>query len=122
MIKPDGVQRGLVADIIGRFEKRGYKLVALKIKSPSKALLEVRIAPVEPPLSTNGSGLTDMPGTHTHAPFSQKHYEDLSSRPFFPKLVEYMLSGPVVCMVWEGKDAVKVRGRLRPPFGCLLWY
>jgi hypothetical protein len=42
MIKPDGVQRGLVADIIGRFEKRGYKLVALKIRLPSKALLEVR--------------------------------------------------------------------------------
>ena len=35
-IKPDGVQRGLVGDIVGRFEKRGYKLVALKLVWPTK--------------------------------------------------------------------------------------
>jgi len=31
MIKPDGVKRGLVSDIIKRFEQRGYKLVAMKM-------------------------------------------------------------------------------------------
>lgn len=76
MIKPDGVQRGLIADIIARFEKRGFKLVGLKIRTPSKELLE-------------------------------KHYADLAGRPFFPSLIKYMSSGPVVCMVWEGLDAVK---------------
>ncbi|WVQ79284.1 nucleoside diphosphate kinase [Cryptococcus sp. DSM 104549] len=76
MIKPDGVQRGLVGEIISRFEKRGFKLAALKLASPTKEHLE-------------------------------QHYSDLSSKPFFPRLVEYMLSGPVVCMVWEGLDAVK---------------
>jgi nucleoside-diphosphate kinase len=35
-IKPDGVQRGLVGDIICRFEKRGYKLVGLKMEIPTK--------------------------------------------------------------------------------------
>jgi nucleoside-diphosphate kinase len=40
MIKPDGVQRGLVGTIINRFENRGYKLVALKMLSPSQELLE----------------------------------------------------------------------------------
>ncbi|BFZ54234.1 nucleoside diphosphate kinase Ndk1 [Savitreella phatthalungensis] len=39
-IKPDGVQRGLVGDIIGRFEKKGYKLVALKLCTPGKEHLE----------------------------------------------------------------------------------
>jgi len=39
-IKPDGVQRGLVGDIISRFEKRGFKLVAIKLVSASKAHLE----------------------------------------------------------------------------------
>jgi nucleoside-diphosphate kinase len=34
-VKPDGVQRGLVGDIISRFEKRGYKLVALKMEKPT---------------------------------------------------------------------------------------
>ncbi|KAJ9604764.1 nucleoside diphosphate kinase Ndk1 [Cladophialophora chaetospira] len=75
-VKPDGVQRGLVGDIISRFEKRGYKLVAIKMTSPGKAHLE-------------------------------KHYEDLSDKPFFKGLVTYMLSGPIVAMVWEGRDACK---------------
>ena len=37
----------------------------------------------------------------------EMHLADLSSKPFFPKRVEFMLSGPVVAMVWEGKGAVK---------------
>ena len=39
-VKPDGVQRGLVGDIMSRFEKRGYKLVAAKLVSPDKKHLE----------------------------------------------------------------------------------
>lgn len=76
MIKPDGVQRGLIGEIIGRFEKRGYKLTALKLFSPKRELLE-------------------------------EHYRDLKEKPFFKKLVDYMMMGPVVCMIWEGRDAVK---------------
>merc|ERR1712066_42919 len=75
-IKPDGVQRGLVSEIIARFERRGYKLVAMKLCMPGKAHLE-------------------------------EHYADLSSKGFFAGLVEYMASGPICAMVWEGKDAVK---------------
>jgi len=37
----------------------------------------------------------------------EKHYADLSKKPFFRDLVDYMISGPVVCMVWEGLGAVK---------------
>jgi len=37
----------------------------------------------------------------------QEHYCDLKNKPFFPSLIEYMESGPVVPMVWEGLDAVK---------------
>ncbi len=40
MIKPDGVQRGFVGDIINRFEKKGIKIVALKLVSVSKELAE----------------------------------------------------------------------------------
>ncbi|GAB1744431.1 hypothetical protein NU219Hw_g1708t1 [Hortaea werneckii] len=39
-VKPDGVQRGLVGEIIGRFERRGYKLVAIKLVTASKEHLE----------------------------------------------------------------------------------
>ena len=37
----------------------------------------------------------------------KQHYADLSSKPFFPGLVKYMSSGPVVPMVWEGLNVVK---------------
>ncbi|KAI5453123.1 nucleoside diphosphate kinase Ndk1 [Naganishia albida] len=76
MVKPDGVQRGLVGEIISRFEKRGYKLVGLKMCAPGQEHLE-------------------------------NHYADLKEKAFFPGLIKYMNSGPVVGMVWEGLDAVK---------------
>ncbi|KAH9901154.1 nucleoside diphosphate kinase [Cubamyces sp. BRFM 1775] len=76
MVKPDGVQRGLVGNIIGRFEQRGFKLVALKL-------------------------------VHATPEHLEKHYADLKGKPFFPGLIKYMASGPVVAMVWEGLDAVK---------------
>lgn len=76
MIKPDGVQRNIVGEIISRFEKKGFKLLALKLYSPTRALLE-------------------------------EHYKDLSSKPFFKDLVDYMLMGPVVCMIWQGLEVVK---------------
>ncbi len=44
MIKPDGVQRGLIGEIIKRFEQKGFKLVAMKFKQPNKELLEKHYA------------------------------------------------------------------------------
>merc|ERR1719270_1216368 len=76
MLKPDAVHRGLVGDIIKRFEKKGFKLVAMKMMHASEDLL-------------------------------RQHYADLSKKPFFPDLVSYMASGPVVPMVWEGLNVVK---------------
>ncbi|KAM7472028.1 hypothetical protein LguiA_010211 [Lonicera macranthoides] len=76
MIKPDGVQRGLVGEIIGRFEKKGFSLKGLKMMTVEQS-------------------------------FAERHYADLSSKPFFNGLVEYIVSGPVVAMVWEGKNVVK---------------
>merc|ERR1712224_628434 len=76
MVKPDGVQRGLVGDIISRFERKGLQLRAMKLCQPGQAHFE-------------------------------EHYADLSSKGFFAGLVEYMSSGPVCAMVWEGKGVVK---------------
>ena len=44
MIKPDGVQRGLVGEIISRFEKKGFKLVAMKVMQASVEHLEKHYA------------------------------------------------------------------------------
>uniref|UniRef100_A0A804RHJ9 Nucleoside diphosphate kinase n=1 Tax=Zea mays TaxID=4577 RepID=A0A804RHJ9_MAIZE len=37
---------------------------------------------------------------------AQEHYKDLKDKPFFPKLIDYITSGPVVCMAWEGDGVV----------------
>ena len=42
----------------------------------------------------------------TSTEHAQNHYSDLSSKPFFGALVDYICSGPVVAMVWEGKGVV----------------
>lgn len=41
-----------------------------------------------------------------------EHYKDLASKPFFPSLVSFMASGPVLAMVFAGKDAVKTGRRM----------
>ncbi|XP_028905083.1 nucleoside diphosphate kinase, mitochondrial [Ornithorhynchus anatinus] len=75
-VKPDGVQRRLVGDVIRRFEKRGFKLVGMKLlQAPERILAE--------------------------------HYHDLRRKPFYPALINYMSSGPVVAMVWEGYNVVR---------------
>ncbi len=86
-IKPDGVQRGLVGEILGRFERKGFKLVAVKQLIPSRELAE-------------------------------KHYGVHRDRPFFNGLVEFITSGPVVAMVWEGDGVIasarKMIGATKP--------
>jgi len=74
-IKPDGVQRGLVGEIIGRFEAKGFKLVGLKLMTASRELAE-------------------------------QHYGVHKERPFFAGLVDFITSGPIVAMVWEGDGVV----------------
>jgi nucleoside-diphosphate kinase len=44
MVKPDGVQRGLIGEIISRFERRGYQLIACKFVTPTKELLDQHYA------------------------------------------------------------------------------
>ncbi|NHW23581.1 MAG: nucleoside-diphosphate kinase [Archaeoglobales archaeon] len=81
MVKPDGVQRGLVGEIISRLERKGLKIVAMKMLRISKEL-------------------------------AQEHYAEHRAKPFFSSLVGYITSAPVVAMVVEGKNAVKVVRKL----------
>tara|TARA_Y100001968_G_scaffold323328_1_gene360818 strand:+ start:3601 stop:4059 length:459 start_codon:yes stop_codon:yes gene_type:complete len=86
-IKPDGVQRGLIGEILGRFERKGFKLVGLKQLIPTRELAE-------------------------------KHYGVHRDRPFFAGLVDFITSGPVVAMVWEGDGVIasarKMIGATKP--------
>ncbi len=74
-IKPDGVQRGLVGNIISRLEQKGFQLVGLKLVKVTRELAE-------------------------------QHYDVHREKPFFSGLVDFLTSGPVIAMVWEGDGVV----------------
>jgi nucleoside-diphosphate kinase len=86
-VKPDGVQRGLVGEVIHRFEAKGFTLVGLKFLQVSRELAE-------------------------------QHYAEHKEKPFFSGLVDFITSGPVVAMVWEGKGIIaaarKIIGATNP--------
>ncbi|WP_227395273.1 nucleoside-diphosphate kinase [Jeotgalibacillus aurantiacus] len=76
MVKPDGVQRGLIGEVVSRFERKGFKLAAAKLM----------VIPEE---------------------LAKQHYGEHAERPFFGELVDFITSGPVFAMIWEGEDVVK---------------
>ncbi|WP_214826598.1 nucleoside-diphosphate kinase [Exiguobacterium algae] len=77
MIKPDGVKRGLIGEIVSRFENKGYTLNRLEMVTPTVEVAEA-------------------------------HYAEHKEKPFFGELVEFLTSGPVVAMEWEGENIVAV--------------
>ena len=77
LVKPDGVQRGLIGEVIGRLERRGLKLVGMKLMQVDEGL-------------------------------AHRHYGEHVDRPFFPGLVSFITSGPVVAMAWEANNAVEI--------------
>jgi len=87
ILKPDALQRAMIGKIIQRFEDAGLKLKAMKMLNVTKELAE-------------------------------KHYADVGKRKgerVFKILVEYVTSGPVIAMVWEGVEAVEnARKIIRP--------
>jgi nucleoside-diphosphate kinase len=77
LIKPDGVQRGLVGEIIRRLEWRGLKLIAMKMIPVAREL-------------------------------AARHYAEHQGKPFYEGLLGFITSGPIVAMIWEGREAVTV--------------
>ncbi|TMF62139.1 MAG: nucleoside-diphosphate kinase [Chloroflexi bacterium] len=77
LVKPDGVQRGLIGPILARLERRGLKLVAMKMMRISREL-------------------------------AVRHYAEHQGKPFYDGLIAFITSGPVVAMIWEGREAVTV--------------
>lgn len=81
LVKPDGLQRGLIGEIITRFERKGLKLIGLKM------------------IDMNDEQLSDW-------------YAEHKDKSFFGDLKSFMGSRPIVCMVWQGIDAVPVVRKL----------
>ncbi len=106
IIKPDGVQRTLIGEIIKRFERTGYKLVGIKMVVPSEEHVEKHYT-----LNPEWSRIT---GEKTIANYLKNGEKPWSEDPFevtkivLKNLKKYITSGPVVAMVWEGAHAVEV--------------
>jgi nucleoside-diphosphate kinase len=87
LVKPDGVQRGLIGEVITRLERRGLRLVGAKFMAVSPELAET-------------------------------HYAIHRGKPFYEGLIRYIISAPVMAMVWEGPNAVgavrQMMGATRP--------
>ncbi len=84
MLKPDAYRRNLIGEIISRIEKKGLKIIGLKM-----IRLEGEVV--------------------------FKHYEHLKSLDEFPRIRDYMLSGPVVAMAVKGEEAIFVMRNLVGP-------
>lgn len=115
LVKPDGVQRGLVGEIITRFERKGLKIIAMKMVWPDESLARRHY---------------DMPesdkimlGQRTLASYKEKGV-DLKKTPIEiaenvqKRLIKYLTTGPVVAVVIEGAHAIqhvrKIRGATNP--------
>ncbi|MEO3945204.1 nucleoside-diphosphate kinase [Gorillibacterium sp. CAU 1737] len=75
MVKPDGVQRRLIGEIVSRFEAKGFRLVGAKLMRLSRERAE-------------------------------QHYAEHKAKPFYEELLDFITSGPVFAMVWEGDRVI----------------
>lgn len=106
MVKPDGIQRGLIGEIIRRHENLGFKLVAMKTVVPTEEHIEAHYT-----LDPEWRRVT---GEKTIAGYKSKGMTPPSNDPFeitdniLRGLKKYMTSGPVIAMVWQGAHVVKM--------------
>jgi nucleoside-diphosphate kinase len=106
VIKPDGVQRTLIGEIIGRFEKLGLKLVAMKMCVPTEEHIEKHYT-----LDPEWRRIT---GEKTIKSYVSKGQKPPSEDPLeitakiLENLKKYMTSGPVIAMVWQGAHATEL--------------
>ncbi len=84
MLKPDAYRRNLLGEIISRIEKKGLRIIGLKM-----VRLEGEVV--------------------------FKHYEHLKKSDEFPRIKDYMLSGPIIAMVVKGEEAILVMRNLVGP-------
>lgn len=106
LVKPDGVQRGLIGEIITRFERKGLKIVGLKIVQPSLELAKKHYSSLD-------EKWCEGVGANTREAYAQqgltfKWDSDLEAgKVGRENLINYLCCGPVVAIVFEGAQAVQ---------------
>lgn len=85
LIKPDGVQRGLIGEIIKRFEQRGLKIVGMKMTNPDKSVAE----------------------EHYQESIAKKHGKHVRNY-----LLDYITNGPIISMIIQGSNAIELARKI----------
>jgi len=105
IIKPDGVQRSLIGEIIGRFERAGLKLAALKLAVPDSERIWKHYDKDDAWFIKKG---TNIAKERAAAGLSADKEPIEYGKDIIRALDRYMTSGPAIMMVWEGNQAVAV--------------
>lgn len=122
LVKPDGVKRGLIGEIIGRIERRGLKVVALKMIWATQEQLQDHF-----PKDEEWMGRLGDKGLKTFKEYNLDPLKLMGTDDRYEigkmvkkSLFEYMTSGPVVAMVVQGLHAIdmvrKLAGHTLPVF------
>lgn len=115
MIKPDGVMRGLIGEIVGRIEKAGLKVVAMKMVLPTEELVRAHY-PASDEAWVHRLGEKSLSGFENLEVGAEEVLGTLDKKELgegvVESLVDYMQSGPVVCMIVEGIQAVEMVRKL----------
>lgn len=106
VIKPDGIQRSLIGEIIRRYERIGLKLIGLKIFVPQADFIEKHYTLDSEWRMKNGEKTIQAYKDKGENPPTEDPME--MSGMTLERLKKYMSSGPVVAMVWQGANAVKI--------------
>jgi nucleoside-diphosphate kinase len=109
LIKPDGVQRSLIGDIISRFERVGLKLVAMKFVVPTEDQCWTHYHKDDAWFLKKGTGIVTN-RTSLNLPVDKEPIE--YGKDIIRAVVKFMVSGPVVAMIWEGNSSVNVVKKL----------
>ncbi|KKU50138.1 MAG: Nucleoside diphosphate kinase [Parcubacteria group bacterium GW2011_GWB1_49_7] len=110
VIKPDGIQRTLIGEIIGRFEKIGFKLVAMKMLVPTEEFVEQHYTLDPEWRRVTGEKRVKAAKEKGEVLPTEDPYEITAI--ILQKLKKYLASGPVVAMIWEGAHAVEIVRKL----------
>lgn len=105
IIKPDGVQRSLIGNIIERIERTGLKLVALKLVVPTEDQCWTHYNKDDAWYESKGNKTVE---TRQSAGLVVDREPIEYGKDIVRQLVKFMTSGPVVAMVWQGNEAVGV--------------
>ncbi len=110
IIKPDGIQRSLIGEVIQRYERTGLKLIAVKMLIPTKEMVEAHYT-LDPEWKLK-TGIKNLQA-YKDKGLTPPHDDPIKqSDMILEKLKKYMASGPVIAMVWEGMHAVAIVRKL----------